>query len=574
MLRCLIVVLLCLPSGASDAGQMARTGRAARVASRTARLIRIVRVLRVLRVFKVFRFFGGFVSVKEEEQTADERRKSSTTKMGARLAERISQRVILVVLTLFVGVVIVLQGYEMVDEGPEVGLDWMESMRENSTVKGSVNADGSTNTEGVPLLISHLAANIYVGTLPQTILCLKDLGQDGRLFRFPRVDNAGNDCATAGSRCVSIVEDRRDSEVQIFWGSNGNSIAAIDYRDYVIAEAWSNIVIVLVLLFVMVGSSYIFKQDTEELVVRKISVIVDSVNKMSGTLKFLGGDEDKEDQNEEAEGMETEMIETAMEKMSELLRIGFGEAGNSIIAKNLMGTGELNAMLPGQHVTAVFGFCDIRKFSEITDVLRGQVMPFVNQIAKIVHNEVVMNGGAPNKNIGDAFLCSWKTEDFTETPRSQQGIEEDAAAAARKQNRMRRLSLSHMSSSDLQAGIKDSDEGQEMPLEYTTKADQALKSFTDIIQILRSRKTELMLRKRHARIYMHKPNFKVDMGFGLHHGWAIEGAIGSIHKIDVSYLSPHVNMSARLEAATKQFGVPMLMSGERSDPSISRHLIY
>ena len=34
-----------------------------------------------------------------------------------------------------------------------------------------------------------------------------------------------------------------------------------------------------------------------------------------------------------------------------------------------------------------------------------------------------------------------------------------------------------------------------------------------------------------------------------------------VHKVDVSYLSPHVNMSARLEAATKQFGVPLLMSG-------------
>ena len=42
------------------------------------------------------------------------------------------------------------------------------------------------------------------------------------------------------------------------------------------------------------------------------------------------------------------------------------------------------------------------------------------------------------------------------------------------------------------------------------------------------------------------------MGFGLHVGWAIEGAIGSVYKIDASYLSPHVNMAARLEAATKQ----------------------
>ena len=46
------------------------------------------------------------------------------------------------------------------------------------------------------------------------------------------------------------------------------------------------------------------------------------------------------------------------------------------------------------------------------------------------------------------------------------------------------------------------------------------------------------------------PNFKVKMGFGLHQGWAIEGAIGSFFKIDASYLSPNVNMAARLEAAT------------------------
>jgi class 3 adenylate cyclase len=52
------------------------------------------------------------------------------------------------------------------------------------------------------------------------------------------------------------------------------------------------------------------------------------------------------------------------------------------------------------------------------------------------------------------------------------------------------------------------------------------------------------------------------MGFGLHVGWAIEGAIGSFYKIDASYLSPHVNMAARLEAATKQFGVQLLISGQ------------
>lgn len=50
------------------------------------------------------------------------------------------------------------------------------------------------------------------------------------------------------------------------------------------------------------------------------------------------------------------------------------------------------------------------------------------------------------------------------------------------------------------------------------------------------------------------------MGFGLHIGWAIEGAIGSYFKIDASYLSPNVNMASRLEAATKQFGLDLLIS--------------
>lgn len=56
------------------------------------------------------------------------------------------------------------------------------------------------------------------------------------------------------------------------------------------------------------------------------------------------------------------------------------------------------------------------------------------------------------------------------------------------------------------------------------------------------------------------PNYKIKLGFGLHLGWGIEGAIGSEFKIDASYLSPHVNMAGKLEAATKGYGVPILIS--------------
>jgi class 3 adenylate cyclase len=54
----------------------------------------------------------------------------------------------------------------------------------------------------------------------------------------------------------------------------------------------------------------------------------------------------------------------------------------------------------------------------------------------------------------------------------------------------------------------------------------------------------------------------INMGFGLHTGWAIEGAIGSDFKIDASYLSPNVNLASRIEAATTQYGLPFLLSGE------------
>ena len=35
-------------------------------------------------------------------------------------------------------------------------------------------------------------------------------------------------------------------------------------------------------------------------------------------------------------------------------------------------------------------------------------MEFVNSIAEIVHQEVALHDGSPNKNIGDAFLLVWK----------------------------------------------------------------------------------------------------------------------------------------------------------------------
>lgn len=95
-------------------------------------------------------------------------------------------------------------------------------------------------------------------------------------------------------------------------------------------------------------------------------------------------------------------------------------------------------------------------------------------------------------------------------------------------------------------------------------ADLALFSFLKIIAKINKFSHILQYRNNQA-LNDRMPGYKVKMGFGLHQGWAIEGAIGSIHKIDASYLSPNVNMASRLEAATKQYGVALLISGALHD---------
>jgi class 3 adenylate cyclase len=90
-------------------------------------------------------------------------------------------------------------------------------------------------------------------------------------------------------------------------------------------------------------------------------------------------------------------------------------------------------------------------------------------------------------------------------------------------------------------------------------ADKALIGFLKVIVAV-NRDKQLLAYRDDKRLTGDKDIFNVRMGFGLHAGWAIEGAVGSLQKVDATYLSPHVNMAARMEAASSQFGVAMLMS--------------
>ena len=101
---------------------------------------------------------------------------------------------------------------------------------------------------------------------------------------------------------------------------------------------------------------------------------------------------------------ETQLLENTIVKIGVLLALGFGEAGSVIIGSNVEKGGGVDPMMSGNKVVGIYGFCDIRNFTDTTEELQEGVMMFVNEIAQIVHGVVDKYLGAANKNIGDAFL--------------------------------------------------------------------------------------------------------------------------------------------------------------------------
>ena len=241
------------------------------------------------------------------------------------------------------------------------------------------------------------------------------------------------------------------------------------------------------------------------------------------------------------------VIEKAINKISELLILGFGQAGCTIITHFLFDPDkDFDQIIPGKRTYAIFGFCDIRNFTDATEVLCEDIMVFVNEIAAIVHTSVDHFGGAANKNIGDAFLLVWKLLPLEKTKLDTY------------------LNGDHSEINDIEA-IKQNPLNQQL-------AELSLLSFIDVIIQINTDPVILKYQKD-KKLCERMPGYKVKMGFGLHVGWAIEGAIGSRFKIDASYLSPNVNMASRLEAATKQFKKLILFTGDLYDMFITHNVI-
>lgn len=100
---------------------------------------------------------------------------------------------------------------------------------------------------------------------------------------------------------------------------------------------------------------------------------------------------------------------------------------------------------------------------------------------------------------------------------------------------------------------------EEEALAVSVIVDLSVYAVLKILAKINSYKQVLAYRE-HKGLNERIKDYAVKLGFGLHMGWSIEGLIGSHHKVDASYLSPHVGLASQLEAGTKLFGVNWLLS--------------
>ena len=315
----------------------------------------------------------------------------------------------------------------------------------------------------------------------------------------------------------------RESEFRrvIYYTGEGDSKTEADFdmSDFNAKSAAFSIGLTTAIVFLLGSITAAFTHDVNVLVLRPIEQMVALVKEITeNPLKREFESVSKDKVAHMTDGMETTIILQTITKIAGLMRIGFGEAGAEIIGRNLTNSTSsgMNVLGDGTKIDSIFGFCDIRNFTDTTECLQEEVMLFVNRIAYILHGIVVQCLGAANKNIGDAFLLSWKV-DLTEIcPRGKQEFVADLALLS------------------LLKTVAEMDRNEEFICNFTPSAL--------------------------AVLYERMPGYKCKIGCGLHMGWAIEGAIGSNRKIDATYISPHVQWAEFLESSTKEYGVPVLMS--------------
>ena len=320
-------------------------------------------------------------------------------------------------------------------------------------------------------------------------------------------------------------------------------ISVYDSRFYTRKYCRLNLIRTIFSIGIFLFMYLVFLMDINNIILAPIENIIKKIKKMSKNPSLMAEENNQKNQScisflEGNQGnykiKESQIIETKISKICSLVAFCFGEAGTQIISQVLKEglNVDFNPIKSGKKVMGIYGFCDIRNFTDTTEILKEKVMIFVNQVAEIVHQLTADCCGSANKNIGDAFLLVWKFENqFIKEISNKQGKIE---LKLKNVNRVKQI------------------------------CDLALICFIKIlIEINKSFK--LAVYRQHKDLNARMKNYKTRLGFGLHLGQSIECAMGSMFKIDASYLGTNVDMANNLEENTKTFSKELIISGDFYD---------
>lgn len=498
----------------------------------TSNIFRIIRIIRLIRIIKLLRRkekkpeeqkkgelnnsrFDMAVGQKNDNSLVKKIFAPRESKVTTQLKEMNIQRIILIVLLILIVVPLFDNSLYYQDRSSTV-IDKAIFYTTNFIIKNQ------NNTEGIIAAVSS--------SLDDSKLTLVQFVIEG-LYNF-----TSNDLPTL-----------REDEIDNFSGTisvNGQCYAvtiALSHRYSNVVGAILNLLNTFFVGVIMIFSILSLNNDMSTLVLNPLERMIGKI-RLIGVNPLLALKSSKTNELEE-DTNETYIIESAINKITSLLMLGFGQAGCKIVSGFVLDNKrDIDQLIPGEKTYAIFGFCDIKGFSDVTEVLIEDIMLFVNSIADIVHQDVDEFAGATNKNIGEAFLMVWKLMDDGYKYLIDDEYRASVAALP-------------------EAARKSKEQTLLMEERYNRQlAEFAVLGFTKVLMDVNTNE-QITKFAQNALIATNMPGYYVKMSFGLHIGWAIEGAIGSSYKIDASYLSPNVNLASRVQYACKQFGVNLLFSG-------------
>lgn len=536
-------------------GVGAKVGKAGKIGAKTGRVVRMARLVRLVKLYKITSQRRRERKMLEDlqklvdngqlepEDTAGMVEKMTThkqSKVGAELSDIITRRVIIAVLLMLC--VVPLLSYSSNGEDEKDATSFLHAVNVRAGVGPGTNCEylrGSTfdfrDFMGDVVEVDSFHDHKYlVGLEISPSRC--NSTQDLDFMDYDIIDNIrGESIASIQTNATNIN------------GTDFSVMAVFNFSPFVEEQALAGIYLTLFVVFMLISLSTQFTGDAQKLVLAPIESMMEMVNMVA--------DDPLEDFNfhnfSKGSGgeYETRVVQVAIQKITALLRVGFGVAGADIISTNMAveGSAVLEPMLPGKRVYAIFGFCDIHEFDLCTEKLEDEIMTFVNSVARIVHDEVTRWGGLCNKNLGNAFLMVWRIGDEAEL--------QFISGRRRRASQRSSVATPNRPPAPVRGASNLSVDLRRIP-GLDTLSDKALVGFLKVVVEV-NRDRHVLAYRSDKRLSQRGPSqtsdFKLRMGFGLHAGWAIEGAVGSLQKVDATYLSPHVNMAARMEVSSSQF---------------------